>query len=148
MSERVWSVRVRTENQDGVHAHVGNHSVRIGSSVLFGDKPAYPSGLELFAATISSDVLHGFTTVCRRRRFVVDAAEALTTFSLDNSLVALGVIGEEGEPSVVRMEIHLYVSSPHTEEEMWDALREGLLRSPIYNTVRKAIQIELSFRKF
>ncbi len=99
--------------------------------------------LGAFAADLTGTV----EMVARRRRVVLDATELSLTCHLENPLVHLGVVGEEGSPRVRLIEGTLYLSTDAEPEEVGALWQECLLRSPLYNTLKDAAQVSLRLRQ-
>lgn len=68
--------------------------------------------------------------------------QAVAQGELNNALTFLGVVGEEGEPSLKTLSLKFYVDtgSPAAEvERVWQA---ALKRSPLYTTLHSAVDIQ------
>ena len=78
--------------------------------------------------------MNTFATLCRQRGWVIDEMEATTKSSLTGVLAHLGL--EEGEPSLDRVDITPFITSPAA-----GALLRGNLggrrwrRSPLFQTL-------------
>ena len=142
-----WSVRVRAESRKASRALARNHSFRVGAGLSFEPSDELPSALEHLLAALASDLLTTFQTFARRRRIIVDNAEISLNCHLENPLVHLGVIGEEGTPAVKTIQGVMYVSAEaKSDEDLTDAWDETLLRSPIYATLSRAASIDIRFQ--
>lgn len=137
-----WSVRVRTDSCLGLTASARNHSWRVGAPITFSPKDELPSALELAVGALAADLLGSLQRVCRLRRIAFDQAEFSLRFTLDNALTYVGVVGEEGHPGISNIDGVLYVACAE-EELIKEAWQEAMLRSPLLNTLQKAVDITL-----
>lgn len=146
MNPFVWTVRVRADMQRAITVHARNHAFPAGESLSFRPTDEHPSALELMLGAIAADLVSTFRTLARKRRIPLDALEFSASCTLHNPLVPLGVLGEEGNPGIARIEGALYVSAD-AEEEMLQALwEETLQRSPLYNTLCGTVEMALRLR--
>jgi hypothetical protein len=96
---------------------------------------------------LAADLLTTFQTFARRRRIPVDAAELSLNCRLENPLVHLGVIGEEGSPAIEAIDGVFYVSADAPSDDALDAVwQETVLRSPIYATLSRAAKLNIRFQ--
>ena len=76
----------------------------------------------------------------------MDALELSLSGCLGNALVYLGVIGEEGNPGFSRISGTLYVSADAADDALQQVWQTTLARSPIYNTLKPAVDLALDLR--
>jgi hypothetical protein len=139
----VWSVRVRAESRQEFTVLARNHAVRVGPALSFDTQDHLPSALEQFIGAYASDLLSGFQTFARRRRVPIDALEIVVECRLENPLVHLGVVGEEGSPRIERIEGSLYVSSDAAPAELEDLWEIVLDRSPLHATLARSVELAI-----
>jgi hypothetical protein len=137
-----WSVRVRTESISAITALARNHSWQVGEPITFAPKDELPSAVEMAIGALAADLVGGLRRICRLRRIPFDRAEMSLRWTLDNALVYVDVVGEEGDPGIAAIEGVLYVSS-FEDEAIDEAWQETLRRSPLYTTLGKAVPIDL-----
>jgi uncharacterized OsmC-like protein len=87
--------------------------------------------MEYAAAALATDVVGTFRKVARERRIILDHLEATANGSLNNDLTFLGVIGEEGEPSIRRLTLKVYADTGSPAAEVEAAWEAALKRSPL-----------------
>ncbi len=91
----------------------------------------------MMLGALGADLIHGFAGQANRAGLVVFAIEVSLTARLNNPLVHLGVIGEQGHSGVDQITGTMYVSVDAEEEDvgrMWDVVLE---RSPLYQTLKR-----------
>lgn len=146
MNAFTWTVRVRADMQGAVTVHARNHAFPIGDSLSFRPTDEHPCALELMLGAVAADLTTTFRTLARKRRILLDVLEFSATCTLHNPLLSLGVIGEEGNAGIARIEGTLYVSSDEAEETLHELWTEALRRSPLYNTLHETVEMALRFR--
>ena len=106
---------------------------------------APPSGLELLASALVTDLLAGVGREAARAGVALQEAELSVSVFLDNPLVALGVIGERGSAAIATIRGSLYVSSDADPASLAPLWATALARSPVYATLARsaALHIEL-----
>ncbi len=134
-------MRVRTDSS-GLTASARNHSWRVGEPLSFAPKDELPTAVELAVGALAADLIGGLRRICRLKRIDFERAELSVQWTLDNPLTYIGVVGEEGTPAISTIYGVLYVSC-FEEEALSEAWQETLLRSPLFNTLRKAAVINL-----
>lgn len=144
VNDFIWTVRVRADDDQTVTVHSRNLAFRIGDPVSFRPTDSHPSALEILLGALAADLIGTFRSVARRRRIIVDSVEISANATLNNPLAHIGVVGEEGEPSLKEVQGVLYVSSMSESEILHDVWSETLRRAPIYLTLSRAA--ELRFR--
>lgn len=144
--EFTWHVRVRSTDRDTATAYVRGHQFTVGAPVQFDQEYSRVTALEYVLAALGADVVNGFRIVARRRRVAVDQIEATISAALNNPLVHLNVIGEEGHPGVEHAAVRVYVSTDSDEQHVQQVWEETLARSPLVRTLAPAIKLELSVK--
>lgn len=140
-----WTARVRAESRKASRIHTRNHTFRVGPSLSFEPTDELPSALEHLIGALAADLLHTFQMYARRARIPLDALELSLTCQLQNPLVHLGVIGEEGSAAIKIIEGTFYASADAEPEVMRRLWQETLQRAPIYATLAKACDVAIRF---
>ena len=73
----------------------------------------------------------------------VHAVEIALTGRLDNILVHLGVIGEQGHPGLRAIDGTVYVSADSDPQTIESAWQRTLARSPLYNTLTRCAEVTI-----
>ena len=141
-----WSLRVRGEGTDRAKVTTRHHQFTVGAPLSFDREYDGTTALEQALGALGADVVNGFTVLADRQRVEIEDVEATVHAELENPLIYLGVVGEEGDPGLERVEVKVYASSPAPEatvREVWDEARR---RSPLISTFRACIDLELSLQ--
>lgn len=141
-----WTVRVGRTPNGIASVRTKAHGLEIGQALDFGAKAPAPSALETFLGAFGADLLLRFSDRCERARLPIDQIEARVDGTLGNALVALGVIGEEGEPGLATATVVLTVASPSSESELRAVWDDVLARSPLIATLNRATHLTCEMR--
>lgn len=66
--------------------------------------------------------------------------------ALNNPLAYLDVVGEQGTTAIEQISARVYISSFASEADIQMLWAEMLERSPLVNTLRPAVKLDLSFK--
>jgi hypothetical protein len=122
---------------------VRKHSFVVGPPLDFDQEADAVSGIEYVLGALGSDVLNGFRAEAKRRRLLLDRAEATVEGRLDNPLTHLNVIGETGHPGLSEASVKVYASTPDPEARVREAWADSLERSPLVRTLRGSVDLTL-----
>ena len=146
MEETKWTVRVGTGGDGPSTVYVRRSQFDVGDPLHFDPEYEHVTAIEYLLGAIGGDLVGGLKRLLRRQGLQVDDVEAVLTGKLNNPLTYLGVIGEEGHPGVDRVAATVYVSSAESEERIRQAWEEALKRSPLVNTLRSAVRLDLTLQ--
>ena len=141
-----WKVRVRGDTAKGAVAFARNQSFIIGKQASFNETEPHPSAVDYLLCALAGDLIIGFQNAATRRNLLVDALEARVTGTLNNPLVFLGVVGEEGHPGFEEIACTLYVSADANEPLLQQSWQETLARSPLVNTLKGSVKLTLQMQ--
>ncbi|RXJ01343.1 osmotically inducible protein OsmC [Anaerobacillus alkaliphilus] len=137
---------VRTSNGNGLTAkvHSRNHSFIAGQPAEFSVKVEAPSAVDYLLASLSSCLLVGFKSHGSRRNIVIDHMELTLKGKLDNVLYHMD-LDDVGSPRIIEVHGSFYITSPNEESELMKVWEKTLERSPIYQTLKNTVDIQLKF---
>lgn len=146
MEETRWTVRVRGDStsQSTIYARKGQFQA--GDPLHFDPEYEHVTALEYLLGAIGADLVGGLKVLARRQRLQVDDVEAVVSGRLNNALTYLGVVGEDGHPGLEQVSVTVYASSLEPEERIHHAWEEMLKRSPIVNTLRPTVRLDLDLK--
>jgi hypothetical protein len=146
VTPHAWAVRARPAGGDEIRIYTRNHAFGVGQQASLRESDSYPSAIEYLLGALAADLLRGFGIEAARRQVAVHAGEVNLEGRLNNVLVHLGVVGEEGHPGLETIGGTLYVSADcddGTLDELW---RAALARSPLFHTLSRAAAIRVEIR--
>lgn len=124
-------------------AYVRSRTVEIGAPLTF--DPEYPqvTALEHLLAAVAGDIVTGFSELARKNRLRLSHVEAVIHGELENPLVSLGVVGEEGHPGLSSLSVKVFVESSADQGAIRQVWNETLHRSPMVNTFQRAVRFNV-----
>lgn len=138
-----WTVRVGRSQAKIAHVRTRAHGFDVGQPLDFGAKSDATSALECMLGALGADLLLRFSERCERSLIPLDEAEVRVDGTLGNALMALGVVGENGNPGLEQIVLKLSVTSPETPNALravWDSVQE---QSPLVATLQRACALDL-----
>src|SRR5690348_9414504 len=99
-----WSVRVREAGPAEEKVYARNHAFSIGQQASLRESDPHPSATEVLLGALGADLVHGFGVEAKKSGVAIEGLEVTLAGRLENVLVHLGVIGEEGRPGFRRIE--------------------------------------------
>lgn len=137
-----WNVRVLDEQGLFAKVHSRNHTFIAGQPADFSAKVDAPSAIDYFLGALASDLTVGFKAQASRRNMEIDQMELTLKAGLENVLYHLE-LENEGSPKIKRIEGKFYVSAPHSDEDLQNLWKSTLDRSPVYQTLKQSIEIDI-----
>lgn len=139
-----WSVRVQGEKGLTAKVHTRNHTFLAGQPADFSPKVDAPSAIDYLLASLASCLTVGFKAQASRKNVEIDNAELTLKGTLNNVLYHME-IEDDGNPKLNKIIGTYYVSSPGEEELLEGIWANTLLRSPVYQTLKDTIDIDIKF---
>ena len=142
----VWPVRVRRTEEGFARAYARTQAFGIGSQASLRESDPHPAAVEYAVAALGGDLVCGFHREVSARGLAVDAVEMAVSVRLDNVLVHIGVVGEQGHAGFGAIEGALFVATAEAEDAIRAAWQATLERSPLYTTLSRATRVEIALR--
>ena len=112
----------------------------MGQPASFEEKDEHPSAVEYLLAALAGSLSTAFATECAKDGLEVDDIEIAVKGKLDNVLAHLGI--EQGDPSVRFIELKCFASTLDDADQVRAAWQRTFDRSPLAQTMKKAVQLE------
>jgi uncharacterized OsmC-like protein len=141
-----WVAHVRFSRKNEATAYTGTNTFSIGKQASF-TQTAHPTAVDYLLGALGGDLLSGLQAIALRRGVTIDEMEARVSGRMNNPLVFLGVIGEQGHPGLEAITCTLYVTADVSEAVLQDLWRVTLSRSPLVNTLQRCVVLSLSLRQ-
>ncbi|WP_313799462.1 OsmC family protein [Cytobacillus sp.] len=139
-----WNVRVQGEKDLKAKVFARNHHFYSGQPADFSARVDAPSSIDYLLASLASCLTVGFKAHASRRNIVVDQIELSIKCAIENILSHLE-IEENGNPNIQQISGTCYVSSAADEDLLKEIWQITLNKSPIYQTLKRAAEIKLTF---
>jgi hypothetical protein len=141
-----WVARVRFSRKNEATVYTGTNAFPISKQASF-TQTAHPTAVDYLLGALGGDLLCGLQAIASRRGVTIDEMEAHVTCRMNNPLVFLGVIGEQGHPCLETITCTLYVSTDVSGAVLQDRWRVTLARSPLVNTLQRCVVLALSLQQ-
>ena len=135
-----WRVRSRSTGHLKSTVYFRNFSVDVGQAASFEEKDEHPSAVEYLLAALAGSLTTAFATECAKSGLEVDDIEIAVKGKLENVLAHLGI--EQGDPSIRSIEMKCFASTLDDAETVRAAWQRTLGRSPLAQTMIKAVQLD------
>jgi len=137
------AVRVTPAQGNAVRVFSGPCAWAIEGRTRFHAGPAAPSALDALLGALGADLVLGFTALLRREGVPVRQCEVALSAQVDNALVPLGVVGEEGSPALSAIVGTVYVSSDASQETLRALWERAAAASSVCATLRRATPVTI-----
>ncbi len=135
-----WRVRARSTGHLKSTVYFRNFSVDVGQPASFEEKDEHPSAVEYLLAALAGSLSTAFATECAKDGLEVDDIEIAVKGKLENVLAHLGI--EQGDPSIRSIELKCFASTLDDAEKVRAAWQRTVDRSPLAQTMIKAVRLE------
>jgi hypothetical protein len=143
MNDHRIDVRVRRTATHVARAYSRARSFDVGCQVGLRETDEQASAVEYVLGALGGDLVCGFERAAEGHGLPIHAIEISLNGRLDNVLVHLGVIGEQGHPGFRAIEGTVYVSAGGDLQTIESAWQRTLARSPIYNTLTRCADVTI-----
>ena len=143
MQDHVFQVRVQHTAPGGARAYARALAFDVGSQASLVEADSQPSAVEYLLGALGGDLLSGLDRAARAAGVTLHAVEIALYGRLDNILVHLGVIGEQGHPGFRAIEGTMYVSSDSEQAAIESLWQRTLARSPLYHTLTRCAEVTI-----
>ena len=140
-SQPSWNVRIIAHDGEPATAYARTHRFTVGEPLSFDQGYGAVTALEYILSAIGADLVGNLQVVAKQRRVSLENVEAAVSGALNNPLIYLGVVGEEGHPGLQRVAVTLYIRSSAEEAVVQDLWPEALRRSPLYQTFKDVLDL-------
>ena len=136
------TLRVTAAGPELAHVSVRRQQFAVGRPIEFDGASTRIAALEYALGALAGEVVNGLRVFASRRRIDVDHIEAVVTAELAGETVYLEVVGESGQPGIVRVHLKVFAASPDEPalRRLWLELPDKL---PLVCTMRSAFSIDL-----
>jgi hypothetical protein len=139
------SIRVHAAGDGIARVYAGTGGFEIEGRTRFRAGTERPSALDSLLGALGADLALAFGTQARRAGLAVRGVELSLTARLDNPLVALGVVGEEGTGALAEVTGSAFASSdadPAALDALW---QQAVAHSTVHATLARAARVRLVF---
>ncbi|SFA89624.1 OsmC-like protein [Cohnella sp. OV330] len=146
---KMFNMNFRGTSTDlsSVKIYTNKNSVQVEKQISFDSEYKPITSLEYFAGSVLSSILLAFLERPNKRGSVVEEIEGVLNLSLENPLSLVGVKGYEEEPRITKMTVTVFLYVDLEDKAFDDFCSGALAHSPIYNTLKRSMSLEVLFKK-
>lgn len=138
------SFRGTSNDLSSVKVFTNKNSFQIEKQVSFDSEYEPISSLEYFAGSVLSSIL---LTLLERRGSAIEEIEGVLNLSLENPLSLVGVKGYDEEPIIRKITVTVFLFVDLEDNDFDDFCFGALKSSPIYNTLKRSMDLEVIFKR-
>lgn len=146
---KMFDVNFRGTSSDlsSVKIYTNKNSFQIEKLISFDSESKPISSLEYFAGSVLSSILLTFLEQSKKRGPIIEEIEGVLNLSLENPLSLIGVKGYDEEPFISKMVVTVFLYVDLEDKAFDDFCLSTLAKSPIYNTLKRSMELEVIFKK-
>lgn len=144
--DHVFPVRIQRTATRCARAYARTQSFDIGSQAGLRDSDNQASAVEYLLGALGGDLLCGLERAAEGQGIPIHAIEIALNGRLDNILMHLGVVGEQGHPGFAAIDGTAYIGSDADEAAVQRAWQRTLDRSPLYQTLSRCAAVTIALR--
>ena len=145
-TDHVFPVRVQRTAARTVRAYARGQLFEIDSQASLRPADPSPSAVEYVLGALGGDLVCGFERAASAQGLTLHAIEVALNGRLDNILVHLGVVGEQGHPGLGSIQGTVYVNADGDQQVIEGAWRTTLAHSPLYHTLTRSSSVTINLR--
>jgi hypothetical protein len=130
-----------------VKIFTNKNSFQIEKQISFDSEYRLISSLEYFAGSVLSSILLTLLEQSGKRGIMIDEIEGVLNLLLENPLFLVGVKGYDEEPFIRKITVTVFLYVDLEDKDFNDFCLGALKHSPIYNTLKRTMDIEVVFKK-
>ncbi|MDQ1914283.1 hypothetical protein RAC89_28290 [Paenibacillus sp. GD4] len=146
---KIFDLHFRGTSNDlsSVKIYTNKNSVQIDKQISFDSEYKPVTSLEYFAGSVLSSILLSFLEQSKKRGSIIEEMEGVLNLSLENPLSLIGVKGYDEEPFISKMIVTVFLYVDLEDKAFDDFCLGALANSPIYNTLKRSMKLEVQFKK-
>jgi 6-phosphogluconate dehydrogenase (decarboxylating) len=146
---RIFEMNFRGASNDlsSVKIFTNKNSFQIEKQISFDSEYQPISSLEYFAGSVLSSILLTLLEQSKKRGSMIEEIEGVLNLSLENPLSLVGVKGYEEEPFIRKITVTAFLYVELEDDDFNDFCFGALKHSPIYNTLKRSMHLEVIFKK-
>lgn len=146
---RIFDMSFRGTSNDlsTVKIFTNQNSFQIEKQISFDSEYKQISSLEYFAGSVLSSILLTLLEQSEKRGSIIEEIEGVLNLSLENPLSLVGVKGYDEEPFIRKITVTVFLFADLEDNNFDDFCFRALKNSPIYNTLKRSMELEVIFKK-
>jgi hypothetical protein len=138
------SFRGTSNDLSSVKIFTNQNSFQIEKQISFDSEYKPVSSLEHFAGSVLSSIL---LALLEQGGSMIEEIEGVLNLSLENPLSMVGVKGYDEEPFIRKITVTVYLFVDLQDNDFDGFCFRALKHSPIYNTLKRSMDLKVIFKK-
>lgn len=138
--------RIVTNDLINVKMYTDRNLIEASKQISFDSQYEELSSVDYFIGSLATSMMLVILEQSRTHQIVLEDIEAVFHATLENPLSLIGVKGYEEPPIIKKIDVVFYLYADLEEEELFNLCRSFLNQSPIYNTLKQAVSIDVRFK--
>ncbi|MCQ6280253.1 OsmC family protein [Bacillus sp. EB600] len=146
---RIFDMNFRgtSNNLSSVKIFTNKNSFQIEKQISFDSEDKQISSLEYFAGSVLSSIILTLLEQSKKRGPMIEEIEGVLNLSLENPLSLVGVKGYDEEPFISKITLTVFLFVDLEDNDFDDFCVNALNNSPIYNTLKRSMELEVKFKR-
>jgi hypothetical protein len=146
---RIFDISFRGTSNDlsSVKIYTNKSNFQIEKQISFDSEYKEISSIEYFAGSILSSILLTLLEQSKKKGSIIEEIEGVLKLSLENPLSLVGVKGYNEEPIIRKITVTVFLFVDLDDNDFDDFCFTLLKKSPIYNTLKRSMQLDVIFNK-
>jgi hypothetical protein len=146
---RIFDMSFRGTSNDLSSAKIftNKNSFQIEKQISFDSEYNQISSLEYFAGSVLSSIILTLLEQSKKKGSIIEEIEGVLNLSLENPLSLVGVRGYDEEPFIRKITVTVFLFADLEDNDFDDFCFRALKISPIYNTLKRSMELEVIFKK-
>ncbi|WP_416148963.1 OsmC family protein [Salipaludibacillus sp. HK11] len=146
---KIFDMNFRGTSNDlsSVKVYTNKSNIHIEKQINFDSEDEKISSLEYFAGSILSSIILTLLEQSKKNGDIIEEMEGVLNLSLENPLSLLGVKGYDEEPFIRKITVTVYLYADLEEDDFTGFCTKALKNSPVYNTLKRSMELEVIFKK-
>ncbi|HJV46898.1 MAG TPA: hypothetical protein VJ824_14365 [Bacillota bacterium] len=146
---RIFDMNFRGTSNDlsSVKVFTNKNSFQIEKQISFDSEYDQICSLEYFAGSVLSSIILTLLEQSKKRGSIIEEIEGVLNLLLENPLSLVGVRGFDEEPFIRKITVTVFLFADLEENDFNDFCFNALKNSPIYNTLKRSMELEIIFKK-
>ncbi|WP_244889010.1 OsmC family protein [Neobacillus drentensis] len=146
---RIFDMNFRGTSNDlsSVKIFTSKSSFQIEKQISFDLENKQITSLEYFAGSVLSSIILTLLEQSKKRGSIIEEIEGVLNLSLENPLSLVGVKGYDEEPFIRNITVTVFLFVDLEDNDFDEFTFNALKNSPIYNTLKRSMGLEIIFKK-
>ena len=141
------SFRATSNDLSSAKVFTNKTGFQVEKQISFDSEYEQITSIEYFAGSVLSSILLTLLEQSKKRGSIVEEIEGVLHLALENPLTLVGVRGYDEEPFIRNISVTVFLFADLEDDDFNDFCNTALKNSPVYNTLKRSMEIEVVFKR-